>query len=139
MFIKGTHNRAPFILNIGGLKMHVKINCNECRKKMLHEALRQYAEQQYDIYEDTLESAADWSCCIALSVLERMGATSDDIKSFFDDFVFIADMPELFGKKITADDTMKRLEERYGIDFERIKIHTEAKNTFINKFLKASE
>lgn len=119
--------------------MKVTVNCNQCKKEMLKQALEQYSEQQYQIFDETCDTAAHWTLCIALSVLQRKKATPDEIRSFFEDFKMIADMPEVFGKKITMEDTIKNLEKEYGINFDDVVLHHEGKRHFQTRFMKAQK
>lgn len=117
--------------------MNVRVNCTECRKRVLKEAEKVYAEQQYDIMGLTVESAAEWAAAIALSVLRRQNKTPEEIKTFFEDFCFISSMPEIFGKQITMDDVIKKYEKEYEIDFNKIEVHMESKKRFVTKYMKA--
>lgn len=119
--------------------MKVTTNCNACKKNMLKQALEQYGAQQYEIFDETCDTAAHWVLCIALSVLQRKNATPEEIKEFFNDFKFIADTPAVFGKELKMDDTIKNLEKEYDINFNDISLHHEGKKQFITRFMKAQK
>lgn len=119
--------------------MRVTVDCNKCKKEMLKQALEQYSEQQYQIFDETCDTAAHWTLCITLSILQRKKATPDEIRSFFEDFKMIADTSEVFGKQITMEDTIKNLEKEYGINFDDIVLHHEGKRHFQTRFMKAQK
>ena len=117
--------------------MNVRVNCNECRKKVLKEAEKIYAENQYDILENAVDTAAEWAAAITIAVLGRQGKTHEEIKAFFEDFCFVSSMSEVFGKQITMNDAIKQFEKEYNIDFDKIEVHLESKKQFVSRYLKA--
>lgn len=117
--------------------MNVRVNCNECRKRVLKEAEKIYAENQYDILENAVDTAAEWAAAITIAVLGRQGKPPDEIKAFFEDFCFVSSMSEVFGKRITMNDAIKQYEKDYNIDFDKIEVHLESKKQFVSRYLKA--
>lgn len=116
--------------------MKVKINCTECRKKMTQISEENFLRHEYEIFENCVNTATDWTVAIALTVLKRKGFNEDDIKSFFDEFCMIANLPEVFGKRLTTTEVVKSLENEYGISFSDIVIHHENVNDFIKRYKK---
>ena len=114
--------------------MKVRTDCSKCRKALLEEAERQYAEHYYEMFENTVDSAAAWAAAISLSVLIRQNKSPDEIKEFFKEFCFISSLSEVFGKEITVENVVKRLETEYDIDFNDIEVHVENKKQFMKRY-----
>lgn len=111
-------------------------SCPQCRKAMLEEAQRQYAEHEYDIFSNTIDSAAQWAACIFITVLVRDNKTPEEIKKYFEDFCFVTQMNEVFGEKLRAEDFMKKYEKEYGIKFDDIECNVESKKEFLTRYRK---
>ena len=104
-------------------------DCQKCREQ-------QFQEYQYDIFSNLIDSAAVSTAAMAITVLERQGKSSEEIKAFFEDYCFVSSMSEVFGKKITAADAIKKFEEKYDIDFNKIECHIVTKQQFMSQYRK---
>lgn len=108
--------------------MKAKINdCRKCREEIRLTAF----------YEGIMESIDSASACIlamCIWVLEHEGKSEEEIKQFYDDFRFIMETSEAFGKKVKAEDAMKIYGEKYGIDFENLQVNYESKARFIKRY-----
>lgn len=117
--------------------MKVRINCAKCREQIAEEIQTQYLKQGYKYFEDTSYSIAYLIIAAALSVHHRRGRSRTYIRAFYDELLWILKTPEVFGKEITMTGTMKMLEEKYGIDFQRVELHLESEKEFISGTKKA--
>jgi hypothetical protein len=104
-------------------------DCQKCREQ-------QFQEYQYDVFSNLIDSAATSTAAMMITVLERQGKSPEEIKAFFEDYCFVSSMPEVFGKKITAVDAIRRFEEKYDIDFNKIECHIVTKQQFMAQYRK---
>lgn len=111
--------------------MKTRTDCTACRKRIYKEAETAYLKQEYKFFEDAAYSMAVFATIVALSVLHRRERSKAFIRSFFDEMCFIFDAPPVMGKEIRMTDMQKVLEEKYGIDFDRIKLHLESEAEFV--------
>lgn len=102
-------------------------DCKKCREQL-------WLDLQYDVFSNCIDSAACSAAVMSLAVLDRMGFTDEQMKKFFDEYVLISSISEVFGKAITAEDAMKKYEERLGIDFDKIECHYETKSHFMSRY-----
>ena len=117
--------------------MKTRVNdCRKCRQQIADEIQTQYLKQGYKYFEDTSYSIAYLIIAAALSVHHRRGRSRTYIRAFFDEMCWVLKTPAVFGKEITMTGTMKMLEEKYGIDFQRVELHLESEKEFINGTLK---
>lgn len=117
--------------------MKVRINCAKCREQIAEEIQTQYLKQGYKYFEDTSYSIAYLIIAAALSVHHRRGRSRTYIRAFYDELLWILKTPEVFGKEITMTDTMKMLEDTYGIDFGKVELNLESEREFISGTKKA--
>ena len=117
--------------------MKVRINCAKCREQIAEEIQTQYLKQGYKYFEDTSYSIAYLIIAAALSVHHRRGRSRTYIRAFYDELLWILKTPEVFGKEITMTDTMKMLEDTYGIDFGKVEVNLESEREFISGTKKA--
>ena len=117
--------------------MKARTDCTACRKRIYKEAETAYLKQEYKFFEDAAYSMAVFATIVALSVHHRRGRSKAYIRSFFDEMCFIFDAPPVMGKEIRMTDMQKVLEEKYGIDFNRIKLHLESEREFVHGTKKA--
>ena len=104
-----------------------KMDCNECRKQM-------FMDCQYDVYTNIVEGVACGALCMGIWALEQMGKDEDEIKEFVRNYYFIADTPTAFGKEISSPMAMKSYTKKYGINFNKLKVHKETKEHFMKRF-----
>ena len=107
------------------------LNCTQCRNKIHKEEQEAFLKQQYAILKDAAYTFACYATTAALAVQVRRGRSKEYIQALFDDMVAVYDTETCFGKQITLTDIMKDLEDIYGIDFKRIKVHLESEKEFI--------
>lgn len=112
-------------------------DCRKCRQQIHDEEAEKYLKKEYSFFEDAAYSMAVFATIVALSVHHRRGRSKAYIRSFFDEMCFIFDAPPIMGKEIRMTDMQKVLEEKYGIDFDRIKLHLESEREFIHGTKKA--
>lgn len=116
--------------------MKTRTDCTACRKRIYKEAYTEFLKQEYKFFEDAAYSMAIFATIVALSVFHRRGRSRTYIRSFFDEMCFIFDAPPVMGKEIRMTDMQKVLEEKYGIDFDRIKLHLESEAEFVKSTTK---
>lgn len=116
--------------------MKVKTNCTECRKKIYKEAETAYLKHEYAIFRDCAYSMAVFSTTAALAVMHTRGRSKKYIKQFFEDMCFIYDFPGVMGKQIDMLSLKKQFEEKYGVDYNKIKIHLETEKEFLREMQK---
>jgi len=110
--------------------MHIK-KCNSCRKQIHAEEQETFLKKEYAVLKDAAYTFACYATTAALAVQVRRGRSKEYIQKMFDDMVAIFDTETFFGKQITLTDIMKDLEDIYGIDFKRIKVHLESEKEFV--------
>lgn len=108
------------------------INCSACRKKIYREAEEAYLKNEFAYFENAAYSMAIFATIAALSVQHRRGRSAAYIRKFFDEMCFIFDYPEFFGKRLDMIEMKQFFENRYGIDFNKIKLHLESEKEFIH-------
>lgn len=104
-------------------------DCRKCREKM-------WFEMQYDVFSNCVDSAAISAAVMAIGALSGMGFTDEQLKEFFDRYVMISSMPQVFGKDVREEDAKRMYEERLGIDFNKIECHYETKERFMKRVKK---
>lgn len=107
--------------------MKVRTDCNKCRDK-------QREDLMYEVFSTTADSIASGITAVAIKVLEYEEFDEEQIKKFYEDFRFFLETPEIFGKKITAEEEIPKIEERYGIDIDNIKVNIESKTHFHKRY-----
>jgi hypothetical protein len=113
--------------------MKAKINdCRKCREQMRLESF-------YEGVAESIDSATACVLSMCIWVLEHEGKTEEEIKQFYEDFKFIMETSEAFGKRIKAEDAMKDYTEKYGFDFDNINVQFETKAQFIKRYNKSKE
>lgn len=112
--------------------MKARTDCAKCRERIYKEAEEQYLKQEYKFFEDAAYSMAIFATVAALSVHHRRERSRTYIRSFFDEMCLVFDAPPIKGKPITMTDMMKLFEDKYGIDFSKIKLHIESEKEFIH-------
>ena len=110
--------------------MHIK-DCNSCRKQIHAEEQEAFLKKEYAVLKDAAYTFAVYATTAALAVQVRRGRSKEYIQALFDDMVAVYDTETCFGKQITLTDIMKDVEDIYGIDFKRIKVHLESEKEFI--------
>ena len=118
--------------------MKTRVNdCRKCRQQIADEIQEIYLKNGYRFFEDSAQSIADLIIAAALSVHHRRGRSRTYIRAFFDEMCWVLKTPEVFGKEITMTDTMKMLEDTYGIDFGKVELNLESEREFISGTKKA--
>lgn len=107
--------------------MKVRTDCNKCRDK-------QREDLMYEVFSTTADSIAAGITAVAIKVLEYEEFDEEQIKKFYEDLRFFLETPEIFGKKITAEEEIPKIEERYGIDIDNIKVNIESKTHFHKRY-----
>ena len=116
--------------------MKVKTDCNKCRKEIYKQAEEDFLKYEYSVFSDSAYTMAVYATTAVLAVQIKKGRSKKYIQELYNDMVAIFDMPHIFGKEITLNDIMKRLEREYWIDFKRIKVHIESEQEFIKGVMK---
>lgn len=111
--------------------MRSRTDCQECRKRIYKEAETAYLKKEYSFFSDAAYSMAVFATIAALSVHHRRGRSRTYVRSFFDEMCLVFDAPPVMGKPITMTDMMKLFEDKYGIDFSKIRLHLESEKEFI--------
>lgn len=111
--------------------MKARTDCAKCRERIYKEAEEQYLKQEYKFFEDAAYSMAVFATIAALSVHHRRGRSRTYIRSFFQEMCLVFDAPPIKGKPITMTDMMKLFEDKYDIDFSKIKLHIESEKEFV--------
>jgi hypothetical protein len=93
----------------------------------------------YEGVSESIDSATACVLSMCIWVLEHEGKTEEEIKQFYEDFKFIMETSEAFGKKIKAEDAMRIYKEKYGFDFENINVQFESKARFIKRYHETKE
>ena len=119
--------------------MKARTDCTACRKRIYKEAETAYLKQEYKFFEDAAYSMAVFATIVALSVHHRRGRSKAYIRSFFEEMCFIFDAPPIMGKEIRMTDMQKVFEEKYGIDFGKIKLHLQTEKEFITETRKGAK
>lgn len=119
--------------------MKARTDCTACRKRIYKEAEAEYLKQEYKFFEDAAYSMAVFATIVALSVHHRRRRSKAYIRSFFDEMCFIFDAPPVMGKEIRMTDMQKVFEEKYGIDFGKIKLHLQTEKEFITETRKGAK
>lgn len=104
-------------------------DCRKCREKL-------WFEIQYDVFSNCIDSAAISAAVMSIGALSGMGFTDEQLKEFFDRYVMISSMSQVFGKDVREEDVKKMYEERLGIDFNKIECHYETKANFMKRVKK---
>ena len=112
--------------------MKVKVDCNKCRDK-------QREDLMYEVFSTSADSLASGITAVAITALEHEGFDEKQIKKFYEDFRFFLETSEIFGKKITAEEQIPKIEERYGIDINNIKVNIESKTRFHKRYNRKDE
>lgn len=106
-------------------------DCNSCRKAIYKEAETAYLKEQYRYFEGTAYSMAVFTAVAAMAVFHRRKYSKKYIQKFFEDFCFIVDCPEVFGKRLDMCEMAKFFQKEYDIDFNEITLHIESEKEFI--------
>lgn len=109
------------------------IDCKQCRKRIVEETNRLNAENEYKIYEEITDCIAQATSAAMIAVMDRWGRSPQYVKKFYEEFLFVLNYPEVFGKAITSNGLMEQYKEKYGIDFSRIHIRIQAKDEFFHE------
>lgn len=108
--------------------MKAKINdCRKCREEIRLTAF-------YEGVSESIDSATACVLSMCIWVLEHEGKSEEEIRRFYDDFRFIMETSEAFGKKVKAEDAMRIYKEKYGFDFDNINVAFESKSEFIKRY-----
>lgn len=107
--------------------MKIKIDCNKCRDK-------QREDLMYEIFSTAADSIASGITAVAITALEHEDFSEEQIKKFYEDFRLFLETPEIFGKKITAEEEIPKIEERYGIDINNLTVNIESKTRFHKRY-----
>lgn len=113
-------------------------NCIECRKQVYKEAEEAYLKHEYEIFRDVSRSFASYAVCGVLTAMIRKGRTPQYIRQLYDDMCLLFSTPEMFGKEITMTDIMENLEKDYGIDWDKLEVHTETEQHWVTGARKAA-
>lgn len=114
--------------------MKARTDCVKCRKQMTQLSEENFLRHEYTIFENCVSTASDWAAALALSALKREGFDKEAIKRFFEDFCMLANLPEIFGKRITTTEVVKSLEKEFDISFDDIVVHHENVESFIKRY-----
>lgn len=109
--------------------------CAECRKKTAAD----FKKAEYNFFKDTVTSAACMIIATAIWTFERKGRTPKYIKNFFDDMKMLLDYPTLGRKRLNMTDVMQEQAEKYGLDWDEIKIHIESRDAFLESLQRDSD
>ena len=93
----------------------------------------------YEVFSVSADSIASGITAVAITALEHEGFNEEQIKKFYEDFRFFLETSEIFGKKITAEEQIPKIEERYGIDINNIKVNIESKTRFHKRYNRKDE
>lgn len=107
--------------------MKVKVDCNKCRDK-------QREDLMYEVFSVSADSIASGIAAIAITVLEHEDYSEEQIRKFYEDFKFFLETSEIFGKKITAEEQVPKISERYGFDLDDIHVNIESKTRFHKRY-----
>ena len=108
------------------------IDCRKCREQMRLESF-------YEGVAESIDSATACVLAMCIWVLENEGMNEVEIRRFYDDFRFIMETSEAFGKKVKAEDAMRIYKEKYGFDFDNINVTFESKAHFIKRYNETKE
>lgn len=111
--------------------MKVRANCERCRKEIYKEAEEAYLKQKYSILNENAYTMAVFATAAVLAVMHRRGRSKRYIRKLYDEICFLYDYPAYMGKELHMTEAMKILEKDYGIDFRKLKIHTETEKQFL--------
>lgn len=111
--------------------MKARTDCKKCRESIYKESEEQYLKNEYRFFSDAAYSMAIFSTIVALSVQHRRGRSAAYIRKFFDEMCFIFDYPEFFGKRLDMIEMKQFFEDKYEIDFNKIKLHLESEKEFV--------
>ena len=114
-------------------------NCIECRKQVYKEAEAAYLKHEYAFFSDSARSFAVFAVCGVLTAMARRGRTPQYIRQLYDDMCLLFSTPDLFGRTISMTDIMKNLTETYGIDWDKLEVHTQTREAWIHEARKAGK
>lgn len=106
--------------------------CTKCQEQL-------YQEWAYDIFDGCVDSVASNILCMSIYVLEMEHKSEEEILKFIEDFKFISGLKNIFDKQLRTEDVMKIYSERYGINFDDIKLNNESKSHFMTRTRKDNE
>ena len=75
-------------------------DCRKCREKL-------WLDIQYDVFANCIDSAAISAAVMTIGALSGMGFTDEQLKEFFDRYVMISSMSQVFGKDVREEDVKK--------------------------------
>lgn len=107
--------------------MKAQVNCAKCRDK-------QREDLMYEVFSTAADSLASGMAAVAITVLEHEDFSEEQIRKFYSDFKFFLETSEIFGKKITAEEQVPKISERYGFDLEDIHVNIESKTRFHKRY-----
>lgn len=112
------------------IRKNIVTDCTKCRKKIHEEEQELFLKESYKFYANSVDSAV---CYVVSAVLWSMiikGRTKKYINQLYDSMIMIFTQNKLLGKEVRLTDVMKKLEEEYDIDFDRIRITVETEKQF---------
>lgn len=108
-------------------------NCTDCRRRIHEEEKENFLKAEYSMMRDMGKSFAVYAISAVLMTMIRRGRSKKYIQQMYDDMVFIFDTPSIMGKEVTTTTVMKTLEDEYGIDWSRVKVHLESEKDFVRE------
>ena len=113
-------------------------DCITCRKAIYKEAEEAYLKHEYEIFRDVSRSFASYAVCGVLTAMVRRGRTPQYIRQLYDDMCLTFSASDMFGKEITMTDIMESLTRDYGIDWDKLEVHTETEQHWVTGARKAA-
>lgn len=102
----------------------------DVEKAIKQEVDRENAALQYKLFDEVLDSSVQAAAVAMIAVFHKRGLSKKYIQKFFDEFIGVLDMPDVFGKAVTSENLMEQYSKEYGLDFSRIKVRRESYNEF---------
>lgn len=116
-------------MNCKACRKQQEQNCKECRKQLEQKVY----DMKYDFFAEASDAVARGIMVAFVSVLDRRQYSKQYIRKMYEDMLLILDYPEVFGKQIESEELAKEFSEKYGIDFDEVKLKIEDKKEFMHR------
>ena len=127
---------------MNALKTLNKTKCERCMEKMKKQAERQIAENtlrnEHAYFKEFQHSTGkrwrDMDFTVLLGAMIGEGLSKRTIQRVFERAVTLTQITNVFGKELTMDDMMEKIQNDCDIDFDRIEYKCEPVEDYINRY-----
>lgn len=103
------------------------MNCKACRKQLKQKVY----DMKYDFFVEASDAVARGIMIAFVAALDRRKYSKQYVKKMYEDMLLILDYPEVFGKQLESEELAKEFSEKYGIDFDKVRLKIENKKEFM--------